>query len=342
MRILQVDNWQWRRYGDIRVSTSRKLFNGLIRGNHQVLEFSDRDIASYEAPLRIRRLGVGRANRLLIETAQRYKPDMLLIGHADLITNETLVAIKAKNPALRIAYRNVDPLFNPRTVRNIMRRVEVADAIFITTGGEQLKQFLRRGNRVCFMPNPTDSAVECFDNAGRTEFDRDLLFCGIGSPDDPRHDLVGRLREELDGVRFDIFGMHGKEPLWGAAYDLALAGSKMGLNLNRQEGDYLYSSARISQLMGNGILTFMARASGYDRFFGDDELAVFFDGASDLVEKVLRFHKDDARRQQVAARGQAWYRQEFSGQRVAAFMIDVAFERDFAHDYPWQDQVFTA
>ena len=49
MRILQVDNWQWHRFGDLRVSTSRKLYHGLIRGNHKVLEFSDRDLARFEA-----------------------------------------------------------------------------------------------------------------------------------------------------------------------------------------------------------------------------------------------------------------------------------------------------
>lgn len=50
MRILHIDNIMIRRYGNTKVATGRKLFNGLIRNNHKVLEFSDRDIAHFEAP----------------------------------------------------------------------------------------------------------------------------------------------------------------------------------------------------------------------------------------------------------------------------------------------------
>ena len=82
MRILQVDNWQWHRFGDLRVSTSRKLYHGLIRGNHKVLEFSDRDLARFEAPLKVKPLGKHRANRRLIETCENYQPQMILLGHA--------------------------------------------------------------------------------------------------------------------------------------------------------------------------------------------------------------------------------------------------------------------
>ena len=131
------------------------------------------------------------------------------------------------DPDLRIAYRNVDPLFNPRTVANIQRRCEVVDSIFVTTGGDALKPFLRPGNRVCFMPNPCDPAVEDQDNSAKEAFRWDVLFCGIGKPDDPRVAQVAGLKAGLTDLRFGVFGMHGQPPLWGMAYDQALADSKM-------------------------------------------------------------------------------------------------------------------
>ncbi|MAD05972.1 MAG: hypothetical protein CMP86_01020 [Gammaproteobacteria bacterium] len=341
MRILQVDNWQWHRYGALRVSTSRKLYHGLIRQNHQVLEFSDRDLARYEAPLNIKPIGRRRANQRLLETCDNYQPEMILLGHADLIENQTLLDIKQRYPDLRIAYRNVDPLFNPRTIKNIQRRCEVVDSIFVTTGGDALKQFLRPTNTVSFMPNPCDPAVENQDNSRKQDFTWDVLFCGIGKPDDPRVAQVANLKTQLTDLRFGVFGMHGNPPLWGVAYDHALADSKMALNLNRYEGDYLYSSARISQLMGNGILTFLHTASGYQRFFGNSE-AVFFSDDAELQEHLRNFHHDDAARKTRASQGRQFYQTEFSGQRIAQFILETTFNLPYSADYCWQDQVFRA
>ncbi len=339
MRILQVDNWQWHRYGALRVSTSRKLYHGLIRQNHNVLEFSDRDLARYEAPLKIKAVGRRRANQRLIETCDNFQPEMILLGHADLIENQTLLDIKRKLPHLRIAYRNVDPLFNPRTVTNIQRRCEIVDSIFVTTGGDALKDFLRPHNTVSFMPNPCDPAVENYDNSGKTKFTWDVLFCGIGKPDDPRVAQVAGLKAALSDLRFGVFGMHGNPPLWGIAYDQALAESKMALNLNRYEGDYLYSSARISQLMGNGILTFMHTASGYQRFFKESE-AVFFSNDTELQQQLHAFQNDDDARKAIAGAGRQVYQTEFSGQRIAQFIIETTFNLPYSTDYCWQDQVF--
>ena len=44
---------------------------------------------------------------------RKRRPDLLLLGHCELIKNETVDAIRADNPSLRIAYRNVDPLPDP-------------------------------------------------------------------------------------------------------------------------------------------------------------------------------------------------------------------------------------
>lgn len=61
MRIPHIDNIMTRCYGNTKVATGRKLFNGLIRNNHKELEFSDRDIAHFEAPLNIKPLELRRS-----------------------------------------------------------------------------------------------------------------------------------------------------------------------------------------------------------------------------------------------------------------------------------------
>ena len=340
MRILHIDNIMIRRFGRTKVSTGRKLFNGMIRNNHKVLEFSDRDIAYYEAPFNIRDLGLRRCNRRLVETCDNFRPELIIMGHCDIIKNATLIEIKKLLPETRIAYRNVDPLWETQNVEKIRERMSVADAIFITTGGKHLQQFVTGKNIVSFMPNPTDPAVEDQNNADKTQFDRDLIFCGVGNITDDRYDFVKKLHTTLDKeLTFDSFGMHGQPAIWGRTYDEALAGSKMGLNLNRFEGWYLYSSARISQLMGNGILTFMSDQGNLQRFFNERH-AVFFSDFDDLVSKIRMYQTDDTMRRNTAANGHTFYHEQFGSLRVAQFIVETTCGMNYSRDYLWQDEVY--
>src|SRR3546814_18683625 len=77
--------------------------------------------------------GRAAANRKLIKACRNFRPDLLLLGHCELIKNETVDAIRADNPGLRIAYRNVDPLPDLPNLARIRRRADVADAIFLTS-----------------------------------------------------------------------------------------------------------------------------------------------------------------------------------------------------------------
>lgn len=341
MRVLQVDNMQIRRYGRVRVSPERTVFNGLIRANYKAEVFSDRDIARFDAPLNIKPLGKWAANRRLIEMCDNFRPDVILVGHADIITNHTLSRIRDMLPTVRIGLRNVDPLFDDANVAAIKNRMGVVDGIFVTTSGEPLKEFLSPANFVAYIPNATDAAVEDQDNSKKDQFDWDLIFCGVGNPTDTRYTLVKDLHEALEGadIRFGSFGMHGFPSVWGRGYEDLLEASKMGLSLNRFEGWPLYSSDRIAQLMGNGILAFVSAESGLQKFFEDDMLA-FFTDKDDLATKVLAFNADDAWRKAVAAKGRAFYREHFSAERIGKFMVETLMEESYSHDYIWADQVF--
>ena len=67
-----------------------------MRLNHSVLEFSDRDIVSY---YEINDLdGSRRLNNKLIEVISNYLPDIIVLGHADLIKRETIIFIKEFTP----------------------------------------------------------------------------------------------------------------------------------------------------------------------------------------------------------------------------------------------------
>lgn len=338
MRILQVGYAQTRRWGKARVSTEHKLYNGLVRNFHNVLHFSDRDVAAFLAPFRWRDLGRGKANRKLIEVAVNFQPDMILLGHCDIITNETLGELRRLLPEVCMAYRNVDPLFVPDNVRAIHDRTESVDRIFITTAGPGIEQFKGRRARIHYMPNPTDLAVENLNNWDKADLPYDLFFCGNSNEHTQRKKTIVELKSALEStdVCFQTFGYFGQPNVWGSDYDQVLAKSRMGLNLNRQEGDFLYSSARLAQLMGNGIVPLIHRSSGMETLLGE-ERAIYFSEVGALTRSIHELNSDDARRRSIAREGQRFYREHFCAERVAQYIVERTMGLSFSQDYIWAE-----
>jgi hypothetical protein len=166
------------------------------------------------------------------------------------------------------------------------------------------------------------------------------MYCGKGSKEDDRYPLIVNLHDRLhEKIRFETYGIYGHPPVWGEAYDHVLATSKMSLNLNRCEDWPWYTSARLAQLMGNGLLAFVWDKGDMRHFFTDDHVA-FFRNEDELAEKIMAFQHDDQKRQAVAAAGRAYYHEHFSGQRIVKFMVECALGLPYSHDYIWQEEVY--
>lgn len=335
MRILHINYQQLRRYGKSRVSWEQKLAWGLVRNNHFVHSYSDRDVAAFEAPFGIRDLGKKKSNQRLLETVDAVEPDLVIAGHCDIITNDTLKEIRKRRPDCIIGYCNNDPLFVPRNVDNIKHRAEVVDAIFVSTGRRELKMFEGQRARIYHMPNPVDAAMETLDNSQKTGLPIDLLFCSNSDDFTTRLQMVKRLKDAVaNEMAFKTYGSFGEAPVWGRDYERALANSKMGLNLNRQEGHYWYSSARMAQLAGNGILQFTHSSPRFDELMPAESI-VYFDDEADLLKKIREFHNDDAKRQAWAARARAFFHAEMNSNLYAQYIVEASLQIPFSHDYVW-------
>ena len=73
------------------------------------MEFSDRDIQKhYKSYTDIK--GSKSLNDKLLKTCYNYKPDLIVLGHADLISSTMLSNLKDEYPHLKIAQWFLDPL----------------------------------------------------------------------------------------------------------------------------------------------------------------------------------------------------------------------------------------
>ncbi len=340
MRIVVAGNFNERKAGANFYATVRKIANGFTRNGHMVIPFSDRDVAREQGRFGIGRAGDAEANRRLIALCRQFRPALLVLVHADKISNATLSEIKTLTPAPRIAVVNLDPLFLGENPPRIRRFGEVADITFITTAGDKLADYATPSHRMVFMPNPTDASIETLTCHAHNDQPFDVL-AGIGSEKGTpwRADAMRALKVAVPQARCDFYGLDGQGPVFGSAYLDAIAHARMGLNLNRSDEDYLYSSDRLAQFAGNGLLVFVARSSGYDDIFTNDEFA-FYDGPDDLAQRLRYFLAHEAERQATAARGHAKYHALFNERVVALFLVEATFGQIDAADYGWPITVY--
>jgi glycosyltransferase involved in cell wall biosynthesis len=349
LRILHVTNFNERHDGRLFFNTGRRLNNGFVRLGHSVLEFSDRDIVKHYKSIKDY-TGSKTLNQKLINTVYNYKPDLLIFGHADLIKEETLSYLKDNYKNLKIAQWFLDPLISngPDFEKNKLRildKIQYTDANFITTSPDVL-DFLPKNKLSLFMPNPTDSSFEVLNNYQNNHCSMDVFFAlshgvhrGILKKGkyDERADFVNRLVEITPNVKFDLYGINNVQPIWADSFLKSISNAKMGVNLSRGNPIKYYSSDRITQLIGNGLLTFIHKDTMYNNFFTKKEV-IFYSSLSNLSEKIQKFARDDRERKKIAKNGKLKYMKYFNSSIVAEYIINRTFGIKYnKNKYMWDN-----
>jgi len=349
IRILHVTNFNERHDGRLFFNTGRRLNNGFIRLGHSVLEFSDRDIVKHYKSLKDY-TGSKALNQKLVNTVYNYKPDMLIFGHADLVKDKTLSYLKDNYKNLKIAQWFLDPLIKngpdfDKNKSRMLDKIEYTDANFVTTSPDVLN-FLPKKKLCLFMPNPTDPSFEVLNNYANDHCSMDVFFAlshgvhrGIlkRGKYDERTDFVNRLVEITPNVKFDLYGVNNIQPIWADSFLKSISNAKMGVNLSRGDPIKYYSSDRITQLIGNGLLTFIHENTHYNNFFENDEI-IFYSNLNNLSEKIQKFAKDDLARKKIAKKGKAKYMKYFNSTIVAEYIINNTFDIKYKKDkYMWED-----
>lgn len=322
-------------------SVAPKLSNGFIRNGHRVIDFSDRDMARASSLFSTRKMGVGSANRLLEQLCAEIGPDLLVLGHADVIEPKTIARIRSKHPHLRVLQWNVDPLFESDNLGRVARKLDVVDATLVSTAGEALAPLRRPGKSLGFLPNPVDFSIETGASHEALDLPYDL-FCAAG-PRNLRNiggqmltvdDLIAQIKQAIPSIRCRLGMLQGNPHLKGHAYQEALTQSAIGVNVSRRNDVMLYSSDRLAHLVGNGLAALVDRRTGYDRLFSDDQF-VFFSNLDEMIARLRTLVAEPAHRAAIAARGRSRYHDLFNERRVAQYVVEVAFGELRPSDYEW-------
>ena len=149
------------------------------------------------------------------------------------------------------------------------------------------------------MPNPVDETFENLKIYSNKFYKYDLFFAlshGVHrgtlkrGKNDNREFFLRNLISKNSEIRFNILGINNNQPIWAENYRRELSKSKMALNLSQGEPLKFYSSDRLAQLVGNGILTFVDIKTKLNKLFSNKEV-VFYKDIKDLSKKI-NFYKN--------------------------------------------------
>ena len=326
LKILHITNFNERHNGRLFYNTGKRINNGFIRLGHSVLEFSDRDIVSYYRSINDLN-GSKTLNKKLLEVISNYVPDIIVLGHADLIKFETLKWIKKNYPRIKFAQWFLDRMDTQWVInkKRFLDKIKIMDASFCTTDPKSLNF----NTKTFFMPNPVDESFEKLRNFNQKDFNNDVFFAmshGVhrgklkkGKFDD-RENFINKVLLKSPDVRFDLYGMNNRQPIWADDFINAISQSKIGLNLSQGKAAKYYSSDRFAQLIGNGLLLMIDKNTKFNHFFNNDEI-VMYKSLNDLTEQIQKYTHDDKLRKKIAKKGYDKYFKYFNSTIVADFII---------------------
>ena len=343
LKIMHITNFNERFSGRLHYNTGRRLNNGFIRLGHNVLSISDRDVLHYKKSLSDMS-GNKTLHNKIVETYDNFKPDLLVLGHADKVSNLTLEKLKENDKNLKITQWFLDPLskYGPDHLNNsrrIMDKIEFVDNTFLTTNPKVLPLNIPNSS---FIPNPCDESFETLENY-KKDCPYDVFFAmshGVhrgllkkGKNDD-REFFINKLIANNKDIKFDVYGMNNVQPIWGDQFLKKIANSYMGLNLSRGKPIKYYSSDRIAQLIGNGLLTFIDKKTFLNDFFTEKEL-IFYENLDDLGYKINKFKKDKKSGKKIAELGKKKYFKYFNSTLVSDFILSKTFDIKSKKDFIW-------
>ena len=347
LRILHITNFNERLDGRLFFNTGRRINNGFIRLGHSVLGFSDRDIQKYYKNIKDLK-GAKSLNEKLRKTCYNYKPDIIMLGHADLISSDQIVELRNDYPNVKFGQWFLDPLNKkgPDYERNksrILDKIDHLDASFVTTSPSVLN-FLPKKTNNYYIPNPSDDSFETLNNFSKP-CNVDVFFAlshgvhrGVlktGKIDD-RINFLKQLSEITPDVKFDIYGIDKVQPIWADHYFKTISNAKMGLNLSRGDAIKYYSSDRITQIVGNGLVCLIDEKTQYRDFFNSSEM-VFYKNVNDLSEKILKISRDEKLRKKIAKNGKTKYMKYFNSSLVAEFIINKTLGIESKKKFFWHN-----
>jgi hypothetical protein len=330
LRILHISNFDEKNnYRLFNISISNKLSNGLIKNNHNVINFCYRNFFTKNRFNLLR----DDLDKKILEINHNYRPNLILLGHFNNLKRETMDQLK-RNYKSKIFMWYEDALSNlaegpdwDKNLNLIEKNHDLIDKYYLTTHHDVIKTKIDK-KKLNYLPIPADSSVEFLEIYKNKNKAFDLFFAfshGVNygalkkNNKDERIYFLEKIKEKLKDRVF-ILGKDYSEPKWNFDYYDELSKSKVALNLSRGRPVKYTSSNRIASLVANGIYTFIDEKTQFNDFFNDDEVG-FYKNENDLLNKLDKILSNERNLKKFSENGKRKYFQLFDNKIVTKNII---------------------
>ena len=340
LKILHIADMHNRHRGRLYYSSVKKINNGFVKNNYNVLQISDRDflqsnIFNYKKPLFL---------YYIDKTIENFHPDIILFGHVDSLNEDDFFYLRNKYKNIKFSQYFVDTLDpnfhqHDRHKKRFFLKYQICDTNFITSYPGAF-DFIDT-DKTFFIPNVCDKSIDVLENYNFLNLKYDIFFALSHGQHrgglkrgyiDERTVFINQLN--LDDLKVNFFGTK-KKPVWGNEFFNELSKTKMAINYNRGQRLKYYSSDRIALLIANGLLTFLQKNYSYEDFFEDKNDVIFFDSVNDLSEKIKYYSKNDLERCRIAKNGKMKYFDLFENVLVTKYMVDKILDYKILNKLAW-------
>ena len=339
-KIIHVSNFDIRTSHRLfNLSIAKKISKGLIRNGHDVIDF---DYRNHNHKLFDKKS----LDKKVIEITNNYQPDLLLFGHNNCLSRDTINLIKKKyNTKIALWYEDHvmkgDPNFN-KNLNLIETNHDLIDQYFITTSPDIIKTRITK-SKINFLPIPVDQNIESgffYEN----EKNSDIFFAlshGVNfgklkrnSYDERSNFINDLIHLSNDNINFKILGLYNEQPKWNYEFNKELMTSKTALNLSRGGPSKYCSSNRIASIMGNGVLPFIHEDVKYQDFFDNDEIETY-KSSKDLIYKLSNIKNDELNLKKRSRNAKRKYFDLFESRIISDFIINRIFMNKSNFKYKW-------
>ena len=344
-KILHIANFNEISDGRLFYSFPNKLNNGFIKNGNVVQVISDRTFLRTSKNILNPKGNIGLFNEKILNTLKNFSPDLLVIGHVFNIDAKIFDYCKINN--IKTAGWFIDSIsqefFNGDKKKKFMRNLDLLDKVFITSSPKLLKN-IKNISKIKYIPNPCDATIDSYKNFENKKLDYDVFIALSHGQNratlkkgkiDEREKFISKITKKLPNIKFAEFGYNGVEPIWGSNFFYYLSKSKMALNISRGTYQKLYSSDRISTLIGNGLLVFINSKTKLQKLLNKNEV-VYYKHLNDLISKIKFYKKNDKRRMKFSKNGYKKYHKYFNSKLVSDFILKKTFNIAYKKKFLWE------
>ena len=206
------------------ISIANKISKGLIRNDHDVINFN------YRAYIK-KNLISGKnslINNKIINICDNYRPDLLILGHNNVLDTNSIESIKTKYKCKIIlwyedalGHRGKGPNWR-ENLSLIEKNNLLIDNYFLTTHPSEIRTSINR-KKMFFLPIPVDENIENLELYKNNYKYKDLFFAfshGVNfgklkrGKSDERETFINDLMTNFPKINYNILGVSNHEPKW--------------------------------------------------------------------------------------------------------------------------------